>query len=85
MRVTRDGVLVIEGERKQEEEKEENGFKHFERVYGQFIRRFRLVRQLSNMLLDCIDRTDLYTDCECIASHCFYNNKDSIPSIGRVA
>ena len=55
MRVTRDGVLVIEGERKQEEEKEENGFKRFERVYGQFIRRFRLVCQLSNMLLDCID------------------------------
>ena len=44
VRVTRDGVLVVEGERKQEEEKEENGFKRFERVYGQFVRRFRLVR-----------------------------------------
>ncbi len=44
MRVTRDGVLVIEGERKQEEEKEENGFKRYERVFGQFVRRFRLVR-----------------------------------------
>ena len=42
--MTRDGVLVVEGERKQEEEKEENGFKRFERVYGQFVRRFRLVR-----------------------------------------
>ncbi|KAK9825137.1 hypothetical protein WJX81_002849 [Elliptochloris bilobata] len=42
VRVTRDGVLVIEGERKQEEEKEENGFKRYERVYGQFVRRFRL-------------------------------------------
>jgi hypothetical protein len=44
VRVTRDGVLVIEGERKQEEEKEENGFKRYERVFGQFVRRFRLVR-----------------------------------------
>ena len=44
VRVTRDGVLVVEGERKQEEEKEENGFKRYERVYGQFVRRFRLVR-----------------------------------------
>ena len=44
VRVTRDGVLVVEGERKQEEEKEENGFKRYERMYGQFVRRFRLVR-----------------------------------------
>ena len=42
--MTRDGVLVIEGERKQEEEKEEHGFKRYERVFGQFVRRFRLVR-----------------------------------------
>lgn len=44
VRVTRDGVLVVEGERRQEEQKEEDGFKRFERVYGQFVRRFRLVR-----------------------------------------
>jgi HSP20 family protein len=37
-----DGVLTIEGERKQEEEEKGKKFHRIERQYGQFIRRFAL-------------------------------------------
>jgi HSP20 family protein len=37
-----DGVLSISGEKKQEEETDENGFHHYERSYGSFTRSIRL-------------------------------------------